>query len=141
MGGGEVKGVGIDIVEIPRMDRALARWGSRFTGRVFTTGELEYARRSRNPAQHLSARFAGKEAVAKALGTGFVNGIRMREIEIVNDRAGRPSVRLHGAARQLADKAGIGQILMTLSHGGGTAVAQAIAVGRGEDEEGEHAIP
>lgn len=131
-----VLGVGIDIVEIDRMARVLERWGDRFSNRVFTEGERAYAGRLARPAQHLSARFAGKEAVAKALGTGFTADCRMSEIEIVTDSLGRPEVRLHGGTRQLADRKGIGEILVSLSHSRSTAVAQAVAVGAiGKEEE------
>lgn len=137
---GEVTGVGIDIVEVPRMDRALGRWGERFAARVFTKGELDYSRQFMRPAQHLSARFAGKEAVVKALGTGFSRGCRMNEIEILPDKQGRPLVRLHGTARRLAADRGVSKIHLSLSHSGKTAVAQAVAVGRVVDEEDGHAV-
>jgi holo-[acyl-carrier protein] synthase len=136
----KIRGVGIDIVEIARLDRALARWGKRFTGRVFTSGELEYASAKHRPAQHLSARFAGKEAVSKALGTGFSEGCRMVEIEIVADHRGRPSVRLHGSTRRLASRLGVEEIHLSLSHSGDTAVAQAVAIGTAQDEEDKDAI-
>lgn len=132
---GGVLGVGIDIVEIGRMARVLERWGDRFSNRVFTEGERAYAGRLARPAQHLSARFAGKEAVAKALGTGFNNDCRMSEIEIVTNSLGRPEVRLHGGTRRLADRKGVGEILVSLSHSRSTAVAQAVAVGAVRKEE------
>ena len=132
---GVVLGFGVDIVEIDRVARALERWGDRFSNRVFTEGERAYAGRLARPAQHLSARFAGKEAVAKALGTGFSSDCRMSEIEIVTDSLGRPEVRLHGGTRRLADRKGIGEILVSLSHSRSTAVAQAVAVGAVWEEE------
>jgi len=102
---------------------------SRMEVRGVGIGELERAGRSRRPGMHLSARFAGKEAVAKALGIGFAGGCRMWEIEIVTDSAGRPLVRLHGTARRLAEERGIGEVFVSLSHSDATAVAQAVAVG------------
>jgi holo-[acyl-carrier protein] synthase len=133
--GERILGVGIDIIEIERVDRALKRWGDRFSGRVFTEGERAYAGRSARPAQHLSARFAGKEAVAKALGTGFREDCRMNEIEIVTDSLGKPRVELHGGTRRMADRRGIGEVLVSLSHSRTTAVAQAVAVGAVREEE------
>jgi len=135
-----VKGVGIDIVEIPRMNRALARWGERFTRKVFTSTELEYSRGFRRPGQHLSARFAAKEAVIKALGQGFREGCRMCDIEVVTGRTGQPLVRLHGATRHLAVEIGVENIFLSLSHSGETAVAQAVAVGIAGEVEEEHAV-
>ena len=129
-----VKGIGVDIVDVARLDRAVDRWGERFTGRVFRSSELLYAGGRARPAEHLSARFAGKEAVIKALG-GLQGGGRMREIEIVPGPAGRPQVRLHGAVRTLAADRGVSAIFLNLSHTAGTAVAQAVAVGGAAYEE------
>jgi holo-[acyl-carrier protein] synthase len=134
-----VKGIGIDMVDIARVDRAVNRWGERFTGRVFTEEELTYSRRHSRPAQHLSARFAGKEAVVKALG-GLGGGGRMSEIEIVSGPMGRPLVRLHGSVRRLAAERGVSEIFLSLSHTGQTAVAQAVAVGGAEYEEVGNAV-
>ena len=128
-----VKGVGIDIVDIARLEHAVERWGARFTGRVFTGGELEYSLARRRPGQHLSARFAGKEAVIKALGQGFREGCRMNDIEILSGPGGRPLVRLHGATRRLAEERKVKDIFLSLSHSGETAVAQVVAVGGRED--------
>jgi len=140
MTGERVTGIGVDIVDIPRMDRALKRWGDRFVARVFTVAEVDYSRRSRRPAQHFSARFAAKEAVIKALGQGFRGGCQMSEIEVVAGELGRPLVRLHGATRRLAVSRGVENIFLSLSHSEKAAVAQAVAVGRAGEVEEEHAI-
>ena len=139
MAGVEVRGVGVDLVEIARVDRAVARWGERFTGRVFTAEEIRYSSKRARPAQHLSARFAGKEAVIKALG-GLRGGCRMSEIEIVSGPMGRPLVRLHGAVGLMAADRGVTEIFLSLSHTAETAAAQAVAVGSSGEKEGRDAV-
>ena len=135
----DVKGVGVDLVDIARMDRAVSRWGERFTVRVFTREELSYSHGRSRPEQHLSARFAGKEAVVKALG-GLGEGCRMNEIEIVSGPMGRPLVRLHGSVRRLAAERGVSEIFLSVSHTAQMAVAQAVAVGRAEYKEVQDAV-
>ena len=104
--------VGIDIIEIGRIEKAIARWGERFLGRVYTERELELCRR-RVPA--LAARFAAKEAVMKALGTGTL-GMDWRDVEILADPAGKPIVNLHGRARSRASRSGLAQLAISLAH-------------------------
>jgi len=94
-------GIGIDLVEIGRLERAWRRHGSRFLRRVYTAAEERYCLGKRRPAASLAARFAAKEAVLKALGLGL-GGARWQDIEILPDPAGRPSLRLQGAARRRA---------------------------------------
>ena len=104
--------VGIDIIEISRIKKATARWGKRFLHRVYTDPELKlYARKP----QSLAARFAGKEAVMKLLGTGR-RGISWREIEILSHSSGNPKVNLYGRAQSKASELGIKEIAVSLSH-------------------------
>ena len=104
--------VGIDIIEIARIKKAVARWGERFLHRVYTDPELNlYARKP----QSLAARFAGKEAVMKLLGTGR-RGVSWREIEILSHSSGKPSVNLYGRAQSKAKELGIKEIAVSLSH-------------------------
>jgi holo-[acyl-carrier protein] synthase len=117
-----VTAVGIDLLEVARMARALERWGEAFERRVFTEGERAAARRG-VPAQAFAARYAAKEAVAKCLGTGFKHGVRRRDIEVVGDEHGAPSIRLHGRAAQRAAGA---RILVSLTHTAGLAAAVAV---------------
>jgi len=117
--------VGVDIIEIPRVAEALARWGDRFLRRVYTTQELVFCR-GRVP--ELAARFAAKEAVSKALGTGM-RGVAWREIEICPDRRGKPLVYLHGRARQRAEALGLDCFAISLSHSKEHAVAFVTAIG------------
>lgn len=115
--------VGTDLVEIARVAEMIARHGERFTGRVFTVGELaDCAGR----AESLAARWAAKEAVAKALGTG-IGAVAFREIEVVLDAAGRPGLRLHGCAAALSAERGLSQWALSLAHDAGLALAFVVA--------------
>ena len=116
---------GVDLIEIERFQTAVSRHGSRFLERVFTETELEEA--GKNPAS-LAARFAAKEAVAKALGTG-IGPVSWREIEIRRGSARQPLLSLHGAAAQLAAELGLTEWTISLSHSQSTAIAVAFAAG------------
>jgi holo-[acyl-carrier protein] synthase len=114
--------VGMDMIEIDRVARALARHGERFAERVFTEAERAYCLSRANPAQHFAARFAGKEAIGKALGVGV--HFTWREIEI----AGRPKpgVELSGRTAQWAQRVGAGAIDLSMTHSKGMAAAVAL---------------
>ncbi|MBI5117388.1 holo-ACP synthase [Candidatus Poribacteria bacterium] len=118
-------GTGIDIVEVERIEKMLSRRKEKFLGRVFTTAETDYCMKKARPAVHLAARFAAKEAVAKALGTGFTKGIQMQDIEIVAADNAPPSVKLHGTAARRYETIGASGILLSLSHTGQYALAHA----------------
>jgi holo-[acyl-carrier protein] synthase len=114
--------IGTDIIEIERIRRAIERWGDRFLGRVFTREELRiYGHR----AHSLAASFASKEAVMKVLGTGN-RGVAWREIETLYHPSGKPLIRLNGRARKAAEKLGIKEIDISLSHSRAYATATAI---------------
>lgn len=115
--------VGVDIIEIPRVELALRRFGERFLQRVYTERELRFCR-GRVP--ELAVRFAGKEAVMKALGTG-VRGIAWREIEILPMRGGKPMVFLHGRARQRAQALGLHDFAISLTHSKDFAIASVVS--------------
>jgi holo-[acyl-carrier protein] synthase len=117
-----VAAVGIDLLEVARLARALERWGEAFERRVFTEVERAAAHRG-VPAQALAARYAAKEAVAKCLGTGFRYGVRRRDIEVIEDERGAPSIRLHCRA---AERAAGARILVSLTHTAGLAAAVAV---------------
>jgi holo-[acyl-carrier protein] synthase len=119
--------VGIDILAVERISRLL-RENVGIEQEVFTDRELEYCARRARPAEHLAARFAAKEAVLKAIGTGAARGFRWTDVEILRDAAGRPRVELHGKAADYAGARGIGDVDVSLSHGGGLAVAHAAVV-------------
>ena len=110
---------GVDIIEIPRIRQVLERYGERFLERVYTSGEIAYCR-GRPP--NLAARFAAKEATMKALGTG-VRGVGWKDIEVVRQESGAPSVRLHGRAERRAERLGVQEISLSLSHSEDYAVA------------------
>jgi holo-[acyl-carrier protein] synthase len=114
--------LGVDIVEIERIERSVARYGERFLSRVYTEAELELCR---NRMPELAVRFAGKEAVMKALGTGR-RGVSWRDIEILRNKRNAPLVYLHGRARSRAKKLGITEIAVSLSHSRDYAIASAI---------------
>ena len=97
-------GIGVDIAEIARVDRLSAKFGERFARRVLTDDELNEYRRRKHSSSYLATRFAAKEACAKALGTGFIDGIFMKDIEVTNDELGKPSLTLHGGALQRMQK-------------------------------------
>jgi holo-[acyl-carrier protein] synthase len=122
-----VVGIGIDVVEIARIRRLRERWQDRFLQRVFTEAELAYALRRHDPAQHLAARFAAKEATLKALGTGLSMGVRWREMEVRRPRGQAPCLMLSGRTAELADARGIRRLHVSLSHDAGLAVAQVLA--------------
>lgn len=122
-----IHGIGSDLIELERFGEALDRHGERMLERLFTEGERAYCETKRRPLPHFAARFAAKEAVAKALGTGIGRHAAWREIEVTRGEEGVPGVRLHGAARDFAAAAGIVRVHLSLSHSRGLALAQALA--------------
>lgn len=121
--------VGIDAAEVGRVSAAIERWGDRFLDRVFTPAERAYCDSRRSRDAHYAARFAVKEAVSKALGTGLSFGVRWRDVEIVRDPAGPPRVRLAGDAAVHAKRLGVVEILVSITHTRDLALAAAVAVG------------
>jgi len=117
-----IAGIGVDIVDIARIQALLDRYGKRFLARVYTEAEAAYALRGANAAERLAGRFAVKEAVMKALGTGKTQGILWRDVETVRGRFGRPEVRLHGQAVKWAKIRGSGAVHASITHDGGKAV-------------------
>lgn len=120
--------VGVDIIEIERIEAVWRRHGERFLQRVYTPAERAYCR-GRVP--ELAARFAAKEAISKALGTGM-RGIAWKEMEILGDERGKPLVRLHGQARARAEELGLSEFAISLSHSRDYAVAFVMAAGKRE---------
>ena len=119
-------GLGADIAEIDRMDAAIQRHGRAFLERVFTPREIEYCERHRASGERYAARFAAKEAIMKALGTGWRQGVRWVDIEVVRLPSGRPTIELRGAARQHAERLGVSRIHVSLTHSGNLAFAEVI---------------
>jgi len=121
-----IAGVGIDIASVARIRGAIERHGDRFLRKVFRPREIEYCRCRAREFEHLAGRFAAKEAVLKALGTGVADGASLRDVEVVNNDAGKPDVVLHGAAGDLVRARGIARIHLSLSHTDDAAVAQVV---------------
>ena len=124
----EILGIGSEIVECLRIGRMIELHGELFLNRVFTPREIEYCSARKATTQHYAGRWAAKEAILKALGTGWSRGIRWRDLEIRNDVAGKPSVALGGEARDLCERLGIGDMLISISHCRTHATALAVAV-------------
>ena len=125
-------GVGIDLVMVSRVEASLSRFGERFLRRVFTEGEIAYARSSpAATAERLAARFAAKEAAFKAIGLagpGIHTGVGWREIEVAREDSGRCRLILHGAARAAADEAGVAELSVSLTHEGDYSAAVVLAI-------------
>ena len=124
-----VLGIGTDIVECLRIANMIEKHQDLFINRVFTPGEIEYCSGRKAATQHYSGRWAAKEAILKAIGTGWSNGIRWTDIEICNQMGGKPYVQLGGAARTIAHSKGISEILISISHCRLFATAFATALG------------
>lgn len=108
-------GVGTDIIEVNRIERLLSKQ-KKFKERIFTPGEIEYCEHKINKAQNYAARFAVKEALLKALGTGWRDGVTFKEIEIVNNEKGKPELILSGTAKTITDQMGVTNIQVSISH-------------------------
>ena len=133
-----VKGVGVDVVEVDRMEKILKGDSSeKFLARIYTPLEMKYCQGKARRIEHLAARFAAKEAVFKALGTGWTGGIGWKDVEVRNDEAGLPHVFLHGKALEIFQSRGGGKVLLSLSHTSKIAVAQAIWVVEDSPASGE----
>jgi len=124
-----VLGIGTDIIECLRIAQMIERHGEYFVGRVYTEHEIGYCSARKASTQHYAGRWAAKEAVLKAMGTGWSRGISWRDVEIRNDEGGRPHVRLGGGAREICEKLGIADMLISISHCRSHAIAFATAVG------------
>lgn len=121
-------GIGIDVVEVERIASAIERHGQPFLARIFTPAERAYCDSRKNPAMHYAARFAAKEAAAKALGTGIGGHAGLHDLEVTHNEGGAPELRLAGAALDFAAKHGISRIMISLSHSRDHAAANAVAV-------------
>ncbi|MDQ0286746.1 holo-[acyl-carrier protein] synthase [Desulfofundulus luciae] len=126
---GSICGIGSDLVSVGRIRQAVVKFGERFITRVFTGRERRYCAARRDPYPCYAARFAAKEAVLKALGTGLTAGCSWQDVEVIPGRQGVPRVELYGRAALLARERGIKKFLITLSHDGSYAVAFAVALG------------
>lgn len=120
-----VIGIGIDIVEVRRISRAL-QGGDKMANRVFTEDELEYCRARKNQFQHFAGRFAAKEAALKALGTGWQEGIRWKDVEVVPGELGKPRLNFYGRAKEFFEASGAREAHVTITHAKEYAVAAVV---------------
>ena len=111
-----IVGTGVDLCEVGRIESAIARHGRRFVERVYTEQEIAYAQGKANRSERYAARFAAKEAGMKALGTGWRGGITWRDLEVTNLASGRPALQLHGKAAEIAEKLGVRNVSLSITH-------------------------
>ncbi|MGD0732738.1 MAG: holo-ACP synthase [Terracidiphilus sp.] len=121
-----IVGSGIDLVEIGRIQQSIDRFGARFLDRVFTVAEQAYCLRKRKATESFAARFAAKEAGAKALGTGISHGVSWLEIEVVREPSGKPTVQFHGRAAHIASLLGASNAALSITHTAGLALASVV---------------
>jgi holo-[acyl-carrier protein] synthase len=115
--------MGVDLAEIERVRKAIERYGRHFIERVFTPAEIAYAESKANRFERYAARFAAKEAGMKAIGTGWRHGVRWQDFEVANLPSGRPSLKLHGVAAEIAARMGVQSISLSLTHTATAAMA------------------
>ena len=120
-------GTGLDIIEIGRIKKSLAKYSSRFENKIFTDGEINYCQLQADPGKHFAARFAVKEAVSKSLGTGITHEVGFKDIEVVNQTSGKPIVKMGGRGKILFEKLNLKFIHISISHDRHYAIAHAIA--------------
>ncbi len=125
---GRVLGMGVDIIECCRIAEMIEKHGDYFLTRVYTPEEIAYCAPRKAAVQHYAGRWAAKEAILKALGTGWAKGIKWTDLEIANLPGGKPEVNLHGMAQRHAKSIGIREVLISISHTSEQAVASAIAI-------------
>jgi holo-[acyl-carrier protein] synthase len=121
-----IYGIGVDIVNIGRMERVIEKWGDRFIRRVFTPAEMDLCLSRSSPIPAFSMRFAAKEAFSKAMGTGMKKGVRWRDIEVFHYPGGRPGLRLHGRSSERCSEENITGFHLSMSDDGGYGVAMVI---------------
>jgi holo-[acyl-carrier protein] synthase len=121
-----IVGTGIDLVEVGRIQLSMDRFGKRFLDRVFTASEQDYCLRKRKSAESFAARFAAKEAGAKALGTGISHGVSWLEIEVARELGGRPTLQFHGRAAEFAARLGAARAALSITHTEALAMASVV---------------
>lgn len=130
-------GIGVDMVEVERIAGVIQEWRERFLNRIYTEGEIRYCQRKRDPYPSFAGRFAAKEAVFKALGTGLRQGVRWKEVQVVRKPGGPPTIELRGRTREISERLGVRKIFLSLSHTKGVAVATVLLEGNnGEGADG-----
>ena len=125
----KIYGIGIDVVEVERIGSSMAEFGERFATRIFTEKERAYCDAQKRPEIHYAARFAAKEAIAKAFGTGIGKELGWLDMEIVRKETGEPALVLSGAGQAFAEARGIAEVKISLTHARHYAAANAVALG------------
>lgn len=121
-----IYGIGMDLVQIRRIQEALQRWGERFQNKVFTPGEIRYCQKKRNSSPNFAARFAAKEAFVKALGIGIRRGVHWRDVEVQRGALGKPVLKLTGRAAEMCRREKIEGVFLTLTHDGEYSAAMVV---------------
>jgi holo-[acyl-carrier protein] synthase len=121
-----IVGLGVDIAEISRIEKAISRYGDHILHRLFTAAEIDYCESYRNRFERYAGRFAAKEAAMKALGTGWRKGVRWVDIEVIREPSGKPSLRLAGQAHAFAARMGVRNIVLSITHSDDSALAEVI---------------
>ena len=111
-----ILGTGVDLAEVPRIKASIERYGERFIRRIYTPAEIAYVERKANKFERYAARFAAKEAGMKAIGTGWRRGVTWQDFEVANLPGGKPTMRLHGVAAKFAEKLGVKNISLSITH-------------------------
>jgi holo-[acyl-carrier protein] synthase len=111
-----IVGTGVDLAEVPRIKASIERFGARFVERIYTPAEIDYVERKANRFERYAARFAAKEAGMKAIGTGWRRGVTWHDFEVANLRTGKPTLRLHGVAARIAEKLGVRNVSLSITH-------------------------
>jgi holo-[acyl-carrier protein] synthase len=111
-----IVGTGVDLAEVPRIKASIERFGAKFIHRIYTAAEIAYVERKANKFERYAARFAAKEAGMKAIGTGWRGGITWQDFEVANLPSGKPTLRFHGVAAQIAEKLGVKNVALSLTH-------------------------
>lgn len=128
-------GIGVDLVNIPRMERALSRWGGRLVERLFTPREAGFCYARARPAHAFALRFAAKEALSKALGTGLKQGVRWRDMEVLHEPSGKPTMRVRGRTSGILGERGVLKVHLSLSDEREYGIAMVVL--EGEEQGGD----
>jgi holo-[acyl-carrier protein] synthase len=124
-----IVGTGVDLAEVPRIRATIERFGPKFVERVYTPSEIAYVERKANKYERYAARFAAKEAGMKAIGTGWRHGVRWQDFEVTNLPSGKPTLRFYGVAAQVAEKLGVKNVSLSLTHTAELGMAHVILEG------------
>lgn len=111
-----IVGTGVDLAEVPRIKASIERFGDKFIHRIYTGAEIAYVERKANKYERYAARFAAKEAGMKAIGTGWHGGVTWQDFEVANLPSGKPTLRFHGVAARIAEKLGVKNVALSLTH-------------------------